>query len=52
MLQTNSYNHRDAGEESLGNAFPYSNKEITCRNQSYPIEKVVPVPSCGAPVNL
>lgn len=21
MLQTNSYNHRDAGEESLGNAF-------------------------------
>lgn len=32
MLQTNSYNHRDAGEESLGNAFWSFGWEIWFKN--------------------
>ena len=39
MLQTNSYNHRDAGEESLGNAFWSFGWDIWFKNIKIKIKK-------------
>ena len=39
MLQTNSYNHRDAGEEILGNAFWIFGWDIWFKNIKIKIKK-------------